>query len=121
VTVTVGASEDHRDHLIVYLVAMLTPLYQAELKTTRDALANVASLLIIVFLFVHLRLHYMNLLFAFRGYRVYTVSPPISQNPVERKEPIVLLTQRPYLTPGDSIRALRLSNTVLMERRERHA
>lgn len=121
VTITIGTYEDHRDHLLVYLVAMLVPLYQADLKTTRDTLANLVALLLIIFLFFHLRLHYMNVLFALRGYRVYTVTPPESVNPASRREPFVLLTSRPYLAKSDSIRALRLSNTVFMEQRSDHA
>src|SRR5207247_1986768 len=74
--IAVGTAEDHREHLLVYLFAMLLPFYAANLDTWRDFWAAVAALGFIVFLFWHLNLHYMNVLFALRGYRIFTVYPP---------------------------------------------
>src|SRR5438105_3425142 len=51
---TVGAAEDHREHVLVYLFAMLLPLYTAELGSWRDGAAVIAALSFIVFLFWHL-------------------------------------------------------------------
>src|SRR5262245_42739781 len=35
-TIEVGKAEDHREHLLVYLFAMLLPLYAASLTTWRE-------------------------------------------------------------------------------------
>ena len=63
---TVGAADDHRDDILVYLFAMLLPFYSEDIGTWRDLGTTLAALAFIVFLFWHLNLHYMNLLFAVR-------------------------------------------------------
>lgn len=112
---TVGLAEDHREHLLVYLFAMLLPLYTAELGTWRDVAAVVAALCFIVFLFWHLNLHYMNLVFAAMGYRVFTVSPPADGNPLSGRTSQVLITRRIAIPAGERLVAYRLSNTVYLE------
>ena len=66
--ISVGIAEDHREHLLVYLFAMLLPFYTANLGTWRDLGAVFTALAFIIFLFWHLNLHYMNLFFAALGY-----------------------------------------------------
>jgi hypothetical protein len=112
---TVGKADDHRDHILVYLVAMLLPFYSEDISTWRDFGATLAALAFIVFLFWHLNLHYMNLLFAFRGLRVFTVYPPTDGSPLSGKSHEVVITRRVSLAPGDRITAYRLSDTVYME------
>lgn len=111
----VGVSEDHGNHLLVYLFAMLLPLYSSELTTYRDFFAILTALAFIIYLFWYLNLHYMNVLFAVLGYRVYTVSPLQDGNPYSGKEPFVLITPRRYLPSKEKIDAYRLSDTVYME------
>ena len=73
--IAVGMADDHREHLLVYLFAMLLPFYALDLRTWRDLGAALAALGFIIFLFWHLNLHYMNLIFAVRGYpRVHGLS-----------------------------------------------
>jgi hypothetical protein len=112
---TVGTADDHRDHILVYLFAMLLPFYSEDIGTWRDFGATLAALAFIVFLFWHLNLHYMNLLFAVRGLRVFTVSPPIEGNSVSGKTRQAVITRRVSLVPGDRIVAYRLSDTVYLE------
>jgi hypothetical protein len=108
-SVTVTSAEDHRDHLFVYLFAVLIPLFDANLGRPRDSIATVVALVFIVFLFWHLELHYANLFFAMAGFRVFTIR-------AERGEAsIVLLTKRTSVAPGAVIHALRLSDTLLLE------
>lgn len=52
---------------------MLLPLYQASLGSVRDIYATLFALGLILFVFWHMGLHYMNVLFAISGYRIYTV------------------------------------------------
>ncbi len=112
-TLTIGKPEDHRGDLLVYLFAMLIPLYDVNLSSSRDAAAALVALLFVVFLFWHLHLHYMNVLFAIRGYRVFTITP--ARTELTAAEPFVLLTKRIALQTGEKLEAYRLSNTVFFE------
>ncbi len=116
--IAVGSSEDHRDHLLVYLFAMMLPFYTADLSSWREVSCAIAALGFIVYLFYHLNLHYMNIVFAAAGYRVFTVYPPVDDNPLSGKSSMVLITKRIGLIPGESINAYRLSNTVYFEGQE---
>ena len=116
--ITVGRADDHRDHILVYLFAMLLPFYSQDLGTWRDLGATVAALTFIVFLFWHLNLHYMNLLFAALGFRVFTVYPPADNNPLTGKTRHAVITRQVSLAPGDTLVVYRLSDTVYMEAEE---
>lgn len=111
----VGTAEDHRNHLLVYLFAMLLPFYATDLNTWRDLGAVLAALGFIVFLFWHLNLHYMNILFALFGYRVFTLYPQADENPLSGKASQVLITKRVALSAGQQLMAYRLSDTVYFE------
>jgi hypothetical protein len=113
--IIVGTAEDHREHLLVYLFAMLLPFYTANLNTWREILSAVAALAFIVFLFWHLNLHYMNVFFAILGYRVFTIYPPRDDNPHTGKLSQVLITRRVGLLSGERIIAYRLSDSVYWE------
>lgn len=112
---TVGTADDHRDHILVYLFAMLLPFYSEAIGSWRDLSATLAALAFIVFLFWHLNLHYMNLAFAALGYRVFTVSPPADGNPLTGRTRQAVITRRVSLAPGDQLIAYRLSDTVYLE------
>jgi hypothetical protein len=112
---TVGTADDHRDHILVYLFAMLLPFYSEDLGSWRYLGASAAALTFIVFLFWHLNLHYMNLLFAALGYRVFTVYPPADGNALTGKTRHAVITRRVSLTSGERLIAYRLSDTVYLE------
>ncbi len=112
---TVGTADDHRDHILVYLFAMLLPFYSTDIGTWRNFWATLAALAFIVFLFWHLNLHYMNMLFAFCGLRVFTVDPPTDGNALTGKTRKAVITRRVSLVSGDRIVAYRLSDTVYLE------
>jgi hypothetical protein len=114
----VGRADDHRDHILVYLFAMLLPLCPADLGTWRDLGATIAALAFIVFLFWRLNLHYMNLIFAARGMRVFTIYPPADGNALAGKTPYAVITRRVSFAPGDKIITYRLTNTVYLEAEE---
>jgi hypothetical protein len=114
----VGFAEDHRDHLLVYLFAILLPFYSIDTGTWRDLAALIAALGFVVFLFWHLNLHYMNIIFAIRGYRVFTILPPNDDNPLSGRISLVLITPRTSVLSGDRIIAYRLSDTVYFEAKE---
>jgi hypothetical protein len=113
--IVVGTAEDHHEHLLVYLFSMLLPLYATDLGVWRDLAAAVVVLGFIVFLFWHLNLYYMNMLFAVRGYRVFTIYPPIDGNPLSGRTSQVLITRRVAVLPSERLVAYRLSDTVYFE------
>jgi hypothetical protein len=115
-TLTIGTADDHRDHILVYLFAMLLPFYSEDIGNWRDLGATVCALAFIVFLFWHLNLHYMNLLFAALGYRVFTVDPPNDGNAISGKARFAVITRRISLAPGEQIVAYRVSDTVYLEK-----
>ena len=94
---------------------MLLPFYSQDLETWRCLGASLAALGFIVFLFWHLNLHYMNLVFAVRGYRVFTAYPSADDNPLTRRVRQAVITRRVSLAPGDRLVAYRLSDTVYLE------
>lgn len=112
---TVGTADDHRDHILVYLFAMLLPFYSEDLGSWRYLGASFSALAFIVFLFWHLNLHYMNLLFAALGYRVFTVYPPADGNPLTGKTSQAVITRRVTLASGERLVAYRLSDSVYLE------
>jgi len=111
----VGSAEDHRDHLLVYLFAMLLPFYSIDTNSWRDFSALITALGFVVFLFWHLNLHYMNIIFAMGGYRVFTILPSADDNPISGRASLVLITPRFSVLSGDRIVAYRLSDTVYFE------
>ena len=109
----VGQVEESRSHILTYLFATLLPFYRQDLGDTRDLIAILAAVVLIVFLFWHLNLHYVNILLAVFGYRVYTIRPKDDDdNPYTSHIPIVVITRRRSLTPEGSIRGYRLSDTL---------
>ena len=113
---TMGQSEDHRSHVLVYLFATLLPFYREEIGNFRDLMAMCVALGLIIFLFWRLNLHYLNVFFAFLGYHVFTVSPPESENALDGLDNFVLITKRKKVREGQCIIAYRLSNTVYLEK-----
>jgi hypothetical protein len=113
--IIVGKAEDHRDHLLVYLFAMLLPFYASSLNTWRELSATSIAVCFIVFLFWNSNLHYMNILFSVAGYRIFTIYPSADGNPRSGRDSFVLITRRAAISSGDRIVPFRLSNTVYWE------
>jgi hypothetical protein len=113
--IAIGAADDHRDHILVYLFALLLPFYSEDIGAWRDFSATLGALGFIVFLFWHLNLHYMNLLFALMGFRVFTVYPPADGNPLTARTRQALVTRRVSLAADEQVIAYRLSDTVYLE------
>lgn len=112
---SIGTADDHRDHILVYLFAMMLPFYSEDLGAWRDFASTIAALAFIVFLFWHLNLHYMNLIFALRGYRVFTVFPPTDSNLHTGRSGVALITRRVTIAGGTRVTAFRISDTVYLE------
>lgn len=112
----VARAEDHRDHLLVYLFTMLLPFYAANFESWRDFASNIVAVAFIIFIFWHLNLHYMNIVFAAFGYHIFTIYPVQDGNPFSGKTSNVLISKRVMISEGEEIDAYRLSNTVYFEK-----
>ena len=109
----VGQVEESRSHILTYLFATFLPFYRQDLGNVRDLIAIVVAALFIIFLFWHLNLHYVNILLAVFGYRVYTIRPrDDDDNPYTSRVPIVVITRQRSLPLGGDIRGYRLSDTL---------
>jgi hypothetical protein len=111
----IGRAEDHRDHLLVYLFTLLLPFYTTSLTDWREFSATLVAVCFIVFLFWNLNLHYMNVLFAMLGYRIFTIYPPQDENPYTGDETLVLITRRAMISKDQRVVPYRLSNSVYWE------
>lgn len=114
-TIFVGTADDHKDHILVYLFATLLPFYSVDMESIREIWTTVIALFFVLFLFLHLNLHYMNIIFAIMGYRIFTICPPDDNNSLSGNVPQVLITKRAIVSKGDTVIAYRLSNTVFLE------
>ena len=113
--IVVASARDQSDHLLVYLFAMLLPLYSVNLGNNRELYAVAAAFAFIVFLFWHMNLHYMNIVFAALGYRVYTAQ--MTGRGGAAGDMVILLSKRTSPPPaGISIDGLRISDTVFVEK-----
>jgi len=108
-------AEDHRDHLLVYLFAVLLPLFDTNLGDRREGAATLAAFVFVVFIFWHLNLHYMNILFALCGYRVYSIESVRQGSPIPTTSVLVVLTKRSQLRQGERLQTTRISDSVYLE------
>lgn len=119
-TIDVVSARDQREHLLTYLFAMLIPLFDANLGGVRDIFAVAFALAFVVFLFWHMRLHYMNLIFAIWGYRIYTIEAKIGTKERDRAQPrlatFVVISRRHYLPEGAALTGYRLGGNVLVDK-----
>ena len=117
-SLVIGRAEDHRSHILVYLFAILLPFYRQNVDAWRDFFALLAALVFIVFLFWHLNFHYMNIVFALRGYRVLNVLSPKGNSEYPSMVNFALITRRSTVEPNERLVAFRLSNTVYLEKNQ---
>lgn len=118
-TITIHSSKDQREHMLTYLFAMLIPLFDANLGGYRNLMAVFVALIFVIFLFWHMRLHYMNLFFAIFKYRIFTVEAAsgIMQSGCNSKrfETYAVLSKRHNLSAGESLTGWRLGGNVLVD------
>lgn len=118
-TITVHSAKDQREHLLTYLFAMLIPLFDANLGGYRDLIAIFVALLFVLFLFWHMRLHYMNLFFAMCGYRIFTVEAVSGTEAADGDSPrlvtYAVLSKRHNLASGKPLKGWRLGGNVLVD------
>ena len=111
----VGNVEGYGHHILTYILAMLLPFYRQDMATSRDVLAIFFALALVVVIFWHLNLHYINLIFILLGYRTFLVHSPSDANPYSGGEDYILVTRRTRIDSGQHIIAYRVSDTVFIE------
>lgn len=111
----IGHAQDSRDHLIVYLLAVLLAFSAPDFSNWRSTASALAAMVLVIYVFWYLDLHYANVLFAIAGYRVFVFYPPNDGNRFSGRGSRILITKRVILKEGDKIIAYRLSDTVYLE------
>jgi hypothetical protein len=118
-TIEVASCDNPKDHLLTYLFTMLIPLYQTSLGGIRDLAAAALALLLVLFLFWHLRLHYMNLSFALFGYCIFTVeTQPTSSVAGAQTSTYAIISRRSVIPTGKPLTGYRLGGRVLVDTAE---
>ncbi len=110
-----GKAEDVRAHTLVYLLAILLPLYDQSSDTWFGAAATGVAFFLVSVLFYHLELYYTNIFFVWRGYYVFVVYPSDNENSYSRVDKYVLITRRKTLESVTKIDAYRITNSMYME------
>ncbi|MDV4155895.1 hypothetical protein [Rhizobium brockwellii] len=119
-TITVIDAKDQREHLLTYLFAMLLPLFDANLDAMRDIVSIFIAFAFITFLFWHMRLHYMNLIFAILGYRIFTVEVRFGGSPEDqdRIATYAVISKRHYIPAQKPLTGYRLGGNVLVDEKD---
>ncbi len=103
----VSDSKNNKEYLFTYLFTVLLPLYSVSINDNREFGAVLFAICLVLFVLWNMNLHFVNILFAIQGYRVYTI---------ESYESAILLTTRSSI-PKDlyEIKVHRLSSSVFIE------
>lgn len=97
----------NKEYLFTYLFTVLLPLYSVSISSKEELAAVICAIFFVVFILWNLNMHFINIFFAFAGYRVYTLP---------ENNAAILLSTRQYINPSiDKIKAHRLSNSVFIE------
>lgn len=119
-TIHISSAKDQREHLLTYLFAMLIPLFDANTDHMRDLTAVALAFIFVMFLFWHMRLHYMNLFFAMWGYRIFTVEARIGTTEKDRKGDrfvtYAVISRRHFIPDDDTLTGYRLGGRVLFDK-----
>ena len=107
---------DHREHLVVYLLAVLLAMFGASATGMRELSALFFALFLIVILFWYSNLHYLNVAFALFGYKTFTVTRKVDDNNTVSALKVVVLTKRSWIEDGESIICYRLSHDIWIEK-----
>ena len=116
-TVEINKTDDQGEHLLTYLFAMLIPLFEVNLGGIRDVIAVAFAFIFVMFLFWHMRLHYMNLIFAGLGYRIFTAEATVGDagNSAKSRLASFVIISRRHRLPDGAITGYRLGGNVLVD------
>ena len=116
--IKVVKAEDPRDHVLTYLFAMLIPLFQSNLDDLRQLAVAVVAFGMIMFLFWHMKLHYMNFIFAVLQYNIFTVKVEAGATASGPKphSTWVVISKRSSIPEGEMLTGYRLGGFVLADK-----
>jgi hypothetical protein len=97
----------NKEYLFTYFFTVLLPLYGVSITSVREFVAVLFAICFVLFVLWNLNLHFVNVFFAFQGYKVITL---VNENGA------ILLTQRHHIPASiTELRAHRISNSVFIE------
>ena len=70
---SVSETKSNKEYLFTYLFTVLLPLYSVSINDNREFVAMIFAICFVIFVLWNLNLHFVNILFAIQGYRVYTI------------------------------------------------
>ncbi len=99
--------KSNKEYLFTYLFTVLLPLYSVAITNKRDFSAMIVAICFVIFVLWNMNLHFINILLALQGYKVYTI---------ESHDCAVLLTRRVrFAADLKELKVHRLSNSVFIE------
>ena len=102
---TTENTTQNKEYLFTYLFTILLPLYSLSITSCRELLAVLSAIVFVMLVLWNMNLHYINILFALFGYRIFTLKADDSK---------LLISTKHYI--DDKItKAHRLSNSVYIE------
>lgn len=110
--ITVKSVKDQTDNLLLYLFAMLTPLISGDLDHIRPFFTMIGALVFLIFLFWHLNLFYLNIVFALFGYKIYTI---YSNESTDDFKPFILLSKKFHLSQESQLITWRISDSIFID------
>lgn len=108
-SLAVESASPRDSDVLAYVASYLVPFAGVAADTDRQRLAMGVFILLIAVLYVRAELFHVNPLLALAGIRSYAVQTPGGT-------PVVLLCRRRFVPPGSSVRAVRISDYVYLER-----
>lgn len=103
----VSETKNNKEYLFTYLFTVLLPLYSVSISDNREFGAMIFAICFVIFVLWNMNLHFVNILFALQGYRVFTI---------ESFDSAILLTTRSTIPKNlNEMKVHRLSNTVFIE------
>lgn len=113
--IEVQTASDDSANVLVYLFTIAVPLFSVNLDSVRAKFAMLGLVGFVIYMYLHLRLFFMNPLYALRGYRVFTIEPPDDDDGIGTREAFVVLSRRRTISGNSKLNTLRLSDTVFLE------
>ncbi len=103
----ISETKNNKEYLFTYLFTVLLPLYSVTIENNREFGAIIFAICFVIFVLWNMNLHFVNILLALQGYRVFTI---------ESSDSAILLTTRTTLPKNiKELKVHRLSNTVFIE------
>lgn len=105
--VNVTSASQNKEYLFAYLFTVLLPLYSVSINSKNELWAIGCAIFFVLFVLWNMNMHFINIFFAFSGYRVFTLPDNNGS---------ILLTTRQVIPSGlKDLRVHRISNSVFIE------